>query len=116
MELPGLGAESELQLQAYTTTTAALDPSCVCDLHCSLWYRWILNPLSEAKDRTCILMDTSQVLKLLSHSRNSVQSPLEQGRRSFVFPIVVVCRRLEKNFQTQSRMKRKTIFLDKKCC
>ena len=25
----------------------------------SLWQCWILNPLSEARDRTCILMDTS---------------------------------------------------------
>ena len=27
MEVPGLGLESELQLQAYTTVTAKLDPS-----------------------------------------------------------------------------------------
>ena len=29
------------------------------------------NPLSEARDRTHILMDTSQVLKLLRHNGNS---------------------------------------------
>ena len=28
----------------------------------------ILNPLSEARDQTCILMDISQVLNLLSHN------------------------------------------------
>ena len=37
------------------------DPSCVCNLHHSLWQCWILNPLSEARDRTCIFMDTSQI-------------------------------------------------------
>ena len=33
----------------------------VCDLYNSSWQRWILNPLSEARDRIFILMDTSQV-------------------------------------------------------
>ena len=33
----------------------------VCDLHHSSWQRWILDPLSEAGDRTYILMDTSQI-------------------------------------------------------
>ena len=32
MEVPRLGVESELQLPAYTTATAAQDPSRVCDL------------------------------------------------------------------------------------
>ena len=31
------------------------------DLHCSSWQRQLLNPLSEAKDWTHVLMDTSQV-------------------------------------------------------
>ena len=35
MEVPWLGAESELQLPAYTTAIATPDPSLVCDLHCS---------------------------------------------------------------------------------
>jgi len=50
MEIPGLGVESELQLPAYTTVTATSDQSHICDLHHSLWQRWVLNPLSEAKD------------------------------------------------------------------
>ena len=33
MEAPWLGVESELQLLAYTTSTAIPDPSCACDLH-----------------------------------------------------------------------------------
>ena len=58
-EVPRLGVESELQLPAYTTVTATRNPSRVCDLHHSSWQLQILNPLSEARDRTCILMDSS---------------------------------------------------------
>ena len=50
MEVPGLGVESELQLPAYTTATATLDPRQICDLQHRLWQRGILNPLSEARD------------------------------------------------------------------
>ena len=56
-----LGVESELQFPAYPTATATPDPSCICDQHHSSWQCWILNPLSEARDGTCILMDASQV-------------------------------------------------------
>ena len=52
LEVPGLGVESELQLPAYTTATATPDPSCICDLHHGSRQRRILNPLSEARDRT----------------------------------------------------------------
>ena len=33
LEVPRLGARSELQLPAYATATATRDPSLVCDLH-----------------------------------------------------------------------------------
>ena len=49
MEVPRLGVQLELQLPAYTTATATLDPSCVCDLHHSSQQRQILNPLIEAR-------------------------------------------------------------------
>ena len=62
MEVPRLGVELELQLLAYTTATAMPEPSCVCDLHHSSGQHQILNPLNQAGDRTCVLMDTSQVL------------------------------------------------------
>ena len=61
MEIPRLGAESELQLPAYTAATATCDLSCVCNLHHSPWQCQILNPLREARDQTYILMETSQV-------------------------------------------------------
>ena len=46
----------ELQLLAYTTATAMPDPSHVCNLHHSSQHRRILNPLSEARDRTLSLV------------------------------------------------------------
>ena len=59
MEVPRLGVESELQLPA--TATATWDLSCVCNLHYSSRQCWIPNPLNEARDGTCVLMDTSQI-------------------------------------------------------
>ena len=50
MEVPRLGVESELELLAYTTARATLDPSCICDLHHSSQQHWILNLLSEDRD------------------------------------------------------------------
>ena len=46
---------------AYTIATALHDLRRVCDLHHSSWQHWIHSPLSDARDQTCILMDTSQV-------------------------------------------------------
>jgi len=61
LEVPRLGVESELQLPAYTTATATPDLSHICELHHSSWQCWVLNPLSGARDQTCILVDTSWV-------------------------------------------------------
>ena len=62
MEVPRLWVESELQLWAYATVTATWDLSRICDLHHSTWQCQILDLLSETRDQTCILMDTSWVL------------------------------------------------------
>ena len=74
MEVPRLGAQSELQLLAYVTATATPDPSHICDLHDSSQQHRILNPLCEAGDRThnlmvpgrihfcCAMMETLHVL------------------------------------------------------
>ena len=61
LKVPRLAVKSELWPPAYTTATTTSDPSHVCDLHHSSQQYWILNPLSEARDRPCILMDTSQI-------------------------------------------------------
>ena len=61
MEVPRLGVELELQLPTYTTAAATKDPSHVCDLHQNSGQRWILNPLSEARDRTRNRMVSSLV-------------------------------------------------------
>ena len=53
----GIGAAAAGQ----TTATATRDPSCICDLHRSSLQGRILNPLSEARDRTRVLMDISEV-------------------------------------------------------
>ena len=61
MEVPRLGVESELQLPAYTTATVMEDLRRVCSLHHSSRQRRILNPLSEARDRTWNVMVPSQI-------------------------------------------------------
>ena len=73
MEVPRLGVELELELPVYTTATAMQDPSCVCNLHCSSRQRWIPDAMSKARDRTCILVDASQIcFHCASHDRNSL--------------------------------------------
>ena len=58
MKVPRQKVKSQLQLPAYTTATATLDPSRVCNVHHCSWQRWIRNPLSEARSRSCILTET----------------------------------------------------------
>ena len=60
MKFPRLGVKSELQLLAYLTATATQDPS------------QLLNPLSDARDQTCILMDTSRVQAVVRSHGNSL--------------------------------------------
>ena len=59
MEAPSLGVKSERQLLAYTTATATQDSSCIWVLYHSSQQRRILSPLSEARNQTGILVDTS---------------------------------------------------------
>ena len=56
MVVPRLGVES-----AYTKATATWDLIHVRDLYSSSRQHQILNPLSEARDQTRILMDTRRV-------------------------------------------------------
>ena len=59
MEVPRIGVELALQLQACVTATGMPDLSCVFELHHSSQQQWILNPMREARDRTSILRGTS---------------------------------------------------------
>ena len=61
MEVSRLGVQLELQLLAYTTAIATPDLSHVCNLQHSSWQRQIANPLSEDRDGSHILMDTSRI-------------------------------------------------------
>ena len=73
MEVLRLGVKSELELPTYATATATPDPSQVCKLHHSSWQCQIFNSLSKSRGWTFILIDTSWVHNLLSHSRNSLE-------------------------------------------
>ena len=61
MVVPRLGVKLEMQPPAYATATAMPDPSHICDLHHSSGQCRILNPLMEAWDQNCVLMNTSQI-------------------------------------------------------
>ena len=53
-----LGWRLRAVAEVYATATATLDLSLFCDLCRRLWQHQILNPLSEARDQTCILTET----------------------------------------------------------
>ena len=58
MEVPKLEVKAELQLQAYTHSHGDTRSEHTYDLCHSSWQHQILNPLSKARDRTLILMET----------------------------------------------------------
>ena len=68
----------ELQLPAYTTATPMWDLSCICNL------RHSLNPLSEARNRTCILTDIGWILNPLSYNRNSFSGLKKKKKVSYL--------------------------------
>ena len=71
MGVPRPEVQLELQLPAYAKATETLDLSCICDLHRNLLQCQILNPLSEARDRTRNLMVPRWIHLPLSHNGNS---------------------------------------------
>ena len=69
-KFPGLGVKSKLQMPAYAKATATPGPSHICDLCCSLWQYWILNPLSEAKIEPASSWTLCWVLNPQNHNEN----------------------------------------------
>ena len=61
IKLSGTDESLPALVLACSTATATWDPNGIYDLYHSSRQRWILNPLSEARDPTRSLMDTSQV-------------------------------------------------------
>ena len=59
MNVPRLGVESELRLPAYATATASRIQAVSVTYSTALGNAGSFNPLSEARDRTHVLMDTS---------------------------------------------------------
>ena len=84
MEVPSLGIQVELL--ASITTIATATWSHICNLHHSSRQRQILNPLREARDGTCILVDASQICFSLNHNGNP------QGTISYM-PLVKIISR-----------------------
>ena len=70
MGVPRPGVQLELQLLAYATATAMRNPSSVCNPYHSSRQHQVLNPLSEARNPTHVLRDTSWSFNLLSHNGN----------------------------------------------
>ena len=82
MEVPRLGVESEPEPPAYATATAMPDPSHICDLHHSSWQYRILNPLSEARDRTRILVILSRICFSCTTTGTPTRTVLIRNRKS----------------------------------
>ena len=62
LSFSGLENNTELTIALGEQTPGTTpDPSCVCNLHQSSWQCRILNPLSEARDRTHNLLVPSRI-------------------------------------------------------
>ena len=75
MEVPRLGVNRSYSCQPIPQSQQrqvwAVSAAYTCNLRHSSWQRWVLIPLTKGRDRTCILMDASQILNQLSHNRDS---------------------------------------------
>ena len=75
VSFPGKGSNPSCSCwptpQPWHQQIAMPDLNRICDLHHNSSQHQILNQLSEARNQTSILMDTSRVLNPLSHNGNS---------------------------------------------
>ena len=103
-EDPRLGAEADLQVPAYITATATRDLSLTCNLHHRSRQRHILNPLSEARDQTCILMDSSWILNTTEPPRElRISFQISRLSNLFFVSLSSVFHRTFSNFREESR-------------
>ena len=70
-KFPRLGVESELQLPVYSTATATLDPSGICDPHCGSRQCWIFTHWERPGTKPESSRSLRWVLTPLSHNGNS---------------------------------------------
>ena len=90
MEVPRLRVWSGLQPLAYATATPTPDLSCVYNLYHSSWQCRIPNPLSEARDQTRILMDTSQI-RFRCTTMETLRGPFRcQTLRSLILSVLAL--------------------------
>ena len=82
MEVPRLGVEIAAGLHhSHSNARSELYPPSTPQLVGSF------NPLGEARDETCILMDTNWFLSLLSHNENS-DKLVFFGGQAYISPLV----------------------------
>jgi len=74
-KFPGKGLNWSSRCQP--TPEPQQDLSCICDLCYGSWQLGILNPLSEARDGSGILIHISRGLNPLSHNKNCKSSPFK---------------------------------------
>ena len=82
------------RIGAYATATATLDSSHICDLFHSLQQYQIFNPLSEARDWTCILIDNLGSLTTWATSGAPQNSLLIWGLLVFTSVFLLFSRKL----------------------
>ena len=91
MKVPWLGVEAESLHHSHSNT----DWSHICDLRCSLWQLWILNPLNRVRDWTSRTLCWDLIP--LSHHKNSWTLPymlilfLQGGVSSVLPPFAYSC-------------------------
>ena len=80
------------------------DPRHICDLHCRMGQRGILNLLNEARDQTRIHVDTGWVLNPLNHNGNSLQVNILKSIMSYIYFLVSIVLLLVHNKWTNARL------------
>jgi len=92
MDVPRQEVKLELYLPAIATATATRDPSQICDIHHSSRQCRIPNLLWEARNQTCIIMDTSPCATTGTPNNNLLIPFLALALLQFTFIIFQITR------------------------